>query len=153
MSRLVSLLNRLIGSTRRDREAAELDEEMRFHREMLERDAVTSGVDPATAPYAAKRRFGNQTFLREESADMWRIQAVETIAQDVRYAIRFLRRTPVFTAVGEPCRPGASLRNDGRRCPDDADHRGLTGSRGGDCGFDPRAARGEDRSSRMLRSE
>jgi predicted permease len=99
VSRLVSLWNRVVGSTRRQREAAELEEEMRFHREMLERDALADGVAAAAAPYAAKRRFGNQTFLREESANMWRIQPVETTAQDLRYALRFLRRSPVFTTV------------------------------------------------------
>jgi predicted permease len=99
MSRLASIWNRLIGSTRREREAAELEEEMRFHHEMLEQEAVESGVAPSEAAYAAKRRLGNQTYLREESADMWRIQPVETIAQDVRYALRFLRRSPVFTTV------------------------------------------------------
>src|SRR5689334_8189227 len=99
MSRLVSLWNRLLGSTRREREAAELEEEMQFHQEMLERDAVDSGVAPSEARYAARRRLGNQTFLREESVDMWRIQPVETIAQDIRYALRFLRRSPVFTTV------------------------------------------------------
>jgi predicted permease len=99
MSRLVSLWNRLAGVTRREREAAELEEEMRFHREMLERDALRDGVAPAEAPYAARRRLGNQTYLREESGDMWRIQPIETITQDVRYALRFLRRSPVFTTV------------------------------------------------------
>ena len=99
MTRLVSLWNRLVGVTRREREDADLREEMEFHRELLERDALAKGVHPSVAPYAAKRRFGNQTFIREESGDMWRIQPVEAIAQDVRYALRFLRRSPVFTAV------------------------------------------------------
>jgi predicted permease len=84
---------------RREREAAELREEMEFHREMLERDARHDGLTATEAPYAARRRLGNQTYLREESGDMWRIQPVETIAQDVRYALRFLRRSRVFTAV------------------------------------------------------
>ena len=99
MTRLASLWNRLLGARRREREAAELEEEIRFHREMLERDAARSGLSPAEAHYAARRRFGNQTFIREESGDMWRFQPVETIAQDIRYALRFLRRSPVFTAV------------------------------------------------------
>jgi predicted permease len=99
VSSLVSLWNRIVGATRREREAAELAEELRFHREMLERDAVQSGVSPADAPYAARRRLGNQTWLREESGEMWRIQPIETITQDVRYALRFLRRSPVFTTV------------------------------------------------------
>jgi predicted permease len=99
VTRLVSLWNRIAGAMRRGREATELAEEMRFHREMLERDAMQSGMTPAEAPYAARRRFGNQTYIHEESGDMWRIQPIETVTQDIRYALRFLRRSPVFTTV------------------------------------------------------
>src|SRR4051812_5871115 len=99
MTRLVSLWNRLLGSMRREREADELREEIEFHQEMLERDARSDGIPAGEAPYVARRRLGNQTYIREESGDMWRIQPVETVTQDVRYALRFLRRSPVFTTV------------------------------------------------------
>lgn len=99
MTRLVSLWNRLRGLMRRDAEAAELREEMEFHRELLERDARLDGLADGTARYAVRRRFGNQTYLKEESLDMWRIQSIETLIQDVKYALRFLRRSPAFTVV------------------------------------------------------
>jgi predicted permease len=96
---LASLWNRVRAFSVREQEARELDEEMAFHRDMLERDAVHAGVDPLDARYHARRQLGNQTWFREESGDMWRIQPVETITQDIRYALRFLRRSPAFTAV------------------------------------------------------
>src|SRR6476620_7652780 len=99
MTALRSLWNRIIGATRRRAEAAELDEEIRFHRDMLERDARRDGLPGKDAAYAARRRFGNPTYLSEESSDMWRIQPVETLMQDVKYALRFLRRSPAFTLV------------------------------------------------------
>jgi predicted permease len=99
VTRLVSLWNRLAGAGRRARESAELDEEMRFHREMLERDATLAGLSADDARYAARRRFGNRTWISEESGDMWRIEPVETFARDLRYALRFLRRSPAFTVV------------------------------------------------------
>lgn len=95
----VPLWNRLMGTIRRSREAAELEEEIRFHRELLERDAGESGLQGADAHYAARRRFGNPTYIREESGDVWRIQPIESFTQDIRYALRFLTRSPVFTAV------------------------------------------------------
>ncbi len=87
---LVSLWNRLRAVARRDALADEIAEEMRFHREMLERDLG--------APSGA-RRFGNQTFLKEESREMWSLGSIEVWMQDVRYAVRFLRRSPVFALV------------------------------------------------------
>jgi predicted permease len=96
---LTSFWNRLRGVSRREQEAVELEEEMRFHREMLERDALRAGATAGDAPYAARRRFGNPTWLREESSDMWRIQSVETLSQDARYALRVLGRSRVFTSV------------------------------------------------------
>jgi len=85
---------------RRDRFRADLDEEMAFHREQVERELIAEGMPPASARIAAARQFGNTTQLREESQAMiafpW-----ETIAQDVRFALRQLRQNPGFalTAV------------------------------------------------------
>jgi predicted permease len=67
----------------------ELDEEMRFHREMLARD------NPDLAP----RRFGNTTLFQEDSMQTWKFVRLETFLQDVRYGLRMLRRNPGFTAV------------------------------------------------------
>ena len=44
---------------RRDQLDRELAEELRFHRERLERDAATDGADAEEARYAARRRLGN----------------------------------------------------------------------------------------------
>jgi predicted permease len=94
-----SLWNRLRALSAREAEARDLDEEMAFHRELLERDAAHRGIDPVEARYRARRQLGNATWFREESKDMWRIQPIENIAQDIRYALRFLRRSPAFTSV------------------------------------------------------
>ncbi|HET9426213.1 MAG TPA: ABC transporter permease [Gemmatimonadaceae bacterium] len=99
MMGIVSLLRRIAAARRRGLERAELDEEIRFHHEMLERDATLAGMSPADARHAARRKFGNRTFISEESGDMWRIQPLETIGHDIRYAVRFLRRSPAFTFV------------------------------------------------------
>jgi putative ABC transport system permease protein len=83
----------------RKRFEADLDEEMRLHREMREQDLVERGLAPKEARYAAQRRFGNELVLREESRDMWGWNWLENLLQDVRYGSRMLVKNPSFTVV------------------------------------------------------
>ena len=46
---------------------------------------------------AARRRIGNPLRLREQSREPWSFATVETFAQDVRHALRLMRRDPAFT--------------------------------------------------------
>jgi putative ABC transport system permease protein len=94
---------------RRERLDRELSEEMRLHREMRERElreremregaVPNDGVKANEARYAARRRFGNELRLREESREMWGWKWLEDFAQDIRYGARTLRMKPGFAAV------------------------------------------------------
>ena len=59
MSKLGELWRRLGMLLRREDAARELDEEMRLHREMKERELMAGGVEKDEARYAARRAFGN----------------------------------------------------------------------------------------------
>src|SRR5919201_216399 len=89
-------LERLVTRRRLDRD---LDEELAFHLAMREADYRAAGLAPSEARALARRRFGNVTQFKEEMRDMWTAPSIESIFQDVRYAVRALRRSPGFAAV------------------------------------------------------
>lgn len=93
------LFARLLDWTCRDRLDRELREELEFHRQQLVREV--GGTNDAQgredAHYAARRRLGNLTGIREAARERWSVPFVEHVSQDLRYAFRGLRRSPVFT--------------------------------------------------------
>ena len=78
---------------------AGLGEEMRLHRELREQEEIERGLSPKEAHYAARKDFGNDLVLREESRDMWGWNWLENFLQDARYGLRQLRRNLGFTTV------------------------------------------------------
>lgn len=83
------MLRRLRFLFTRHRFNSDLEEEMRLHRELRAKKLGDSD--------AAQRRFGNNLRLQEESRDAWGWTWLESIAQDILYASRVLKRSPVFT--------------------------------------------------------
>ncbi len=95
MSRFAKKLSLLFG---RDRYRSELDEEMTFHREQKEKELIAGGLSPEAAHFEALRQFGNATQLKEQSQEQVGFR-FETVAQDLRFALRQLRKNPGFAAT------------------------------------------------------
>jgi len=80
----------------RDRE---LDEELQSHLHMAEQDRLDRGVSAGQAAATARRELGNAQLIKEVTREMWGGASLERLAQDLRYGLRMLGKTPGFTAV------------------------------------------------------
>jgi putative ABC transport system permease protein len=99
MNILLQLWRRLLSLLRRRRHEREMEAEMRFHLEMQIEQNLASGMAAEEARYTARRQFGNQTWLKEVSREMWSLNSIETLIQDLRYGVRMLLKNPGFTLI------------------------------------------------------
>jgi predicted permease len=77
----------------------DLDRELRSDLELEEEEQREKGVPPEEVTYAARRAFGNEILVREQTREAWGWVPFERLSQDVRYAIRQLVKKAVFTTV------------------------------------------------------
>jgi predicted permease len=84
---------------RLDARHAALDDEIRAHLAMAIADRMARGESPEDAAAAARREFGNVGHVKEVTRDMWGGLWLERLLQDVRYAVRSLKRAPGFAVV------------------------------------------------------
>src|SRR5271155_2451272 len=83
---------------RREKFDSELEEEMAYHREQQEKDMQSDGMTPDAAQHAAKRQFGNEARIKEQSREVVSFSA-EGVVQDSRFALRQLRKNPGFAVT------------------------------------------------------
>ena len=85
--------------SRRKRMMEDLDQDIRDYIERETQDNIERGMPPEEAHYAALRKFGNVTRIKEETWEVWSFVWLEQLWQDVRFGLRMLAKNPGFTAV------------------------------------------------------
>jgi putative ABC transport system permease protein len=92
-------LQRLANLLRRRRFERELEEEMRYHIERQTDENIAKGMSSEDARSAAMRTFAGLDQRKEECRDIRRLNFVENLMRDVRYALRGSIKYPAFTCA------------------------------------------------------
>src|SRR4051794_17010014 len=87
---------RIFGGRKRE---ADLEEELQAHIDIEARQLEADGLSPETAARQARNAFGSRAFVAEQTRDSWGARWFTGLRQDLEYAWRSGRRTPMFAAT------------------------------------------------------
>jgi putative ABC transport system permease protein len=95
-SRLRSLVKGLLG---RGRLEAHMTEEMLFHLEQYTEDLIAGGLSRGEAARRARLEFGSVDGTKEDCREARGLRLFDELHQDLRRALRSMRKAPAFTAT------------------------------------------------------
>ncbi|HEU0176305.1 MAG TPA: ABC transporter permease [Blastocatellia bacterium] len=99
MKRIRVLILRLAGLFSKERRERELEDEIESHIQMHIEDNLRSGMTPEQARREAIRKLGGVELAKQAYRDGGTIPFLENLMQDLRFAIRQLRKNPGFTGA------------------------------------------------------
>jgi putative ABC transport system permease protein len=91
--------HRLLNTARPERLSRDLDRELEFHLAERADELMAGGMGEAEARRQARLRFGGDGVHRERTRERDVLPWLESLAADVRYALRSLRANPGFAGV------------------------------------------------------
>jgi len=92
-------MNRFLRRFRFRANRSELEAEIDVHLQMATADRQANGLSSEEARRQAQRDFGNIGLVKDVTREMWGLLWLERIGQDLKYALRQLRRSPAFAAT------------------------------------------------------